>query len=239
MYKKINFLLIILLPIILLTSCKKEDIFNFDLPTGRINGKLLYEVGSQPAKDIVVILKNTNSGGLHLTITDAKGNFTVGRLSAGKYSVVPTNDSLYSPLDVFADVDGGAVVNVPDIKIKLTDLPVLTLDQVIGVQEVTNSSMTLRTLVNDGHSTITSRGYSYLKSSDPRDASEGTKKAHSISLNPFDLTFYEFPVTGLTSNTEYKIKAYVRLPRGGFNDNGGKKHVLVYSDNTIYVKTLP
>jgi hypothetical protein len=238
MNKKINAILIITLSFLVLFGCKKPDVFNTKLPTGRVNGKVVFESNGQPAKGIVVVIKNTVNGAFHLVITDNDGKYTVGRLSTGNYSLVPTNDSLYSPVDVFADVTDGNETTVADIKIKLTDLPILTLN-LTGVLDVTRNTMTLKTLVNDGRSTVLTRGYTYLRSNDARDVTLfGIRKTHVIT-EPFDLTQFQTTMTGLTANAEYKIRAYAIVPRGGIDNNGVQRTVTIYSASTILVKTLP
>ncbi|HBZ25027.1 MAG: hypothetical protein A2X17_07250 [Bacteroidetes bacterium GWF2_41_61] len=235
--KYLKILIVLISTLTLFSSCKKDDIFGPGLPSGRLSGVLKFESTNQPAKDIYIIVTDTIRKSMYLTYSKVDGSFAVSHLATGKYKIVPTNDSLYCPTEIIVDVTDPNNTIVPDILIKPTQIPVVTIDPVTSVIALTKTSIKLQAFVNHGYSTVVSRGFKYLKTSDTRDVTlSGTTKNITTSTDPWTLNDYTTTITsGLTANTEYKIVAYVSYYRGK-TSTGARKLNYAYS-NTIIVKT--
>jgi hypothetical protein len=233
-------ILIAVTVLLLLSSCEKVDIFGYELPTGRLEGYLKNEATGVPVKDIYVIITDTALDAYHMTYSATDGYYTLGRLATGVYSVVPKNDSVYCSSDTYIKVTDGQTVMVPDILLRPTAIPVLTMNLDSSVIATTKNTIQLRTWVDHGHSTVVSRGYKYLKATDPRDPRvSGTTKSASTSASSPDiitLDMYSTTLTSLSANTKYKIVSFVTIYRG-LTSTGTRKTVYVYSDNEIQVTT--
>ncbi|MBE0677783.1 MAG: carboxypeptidase regulatory-like domain-containing protein [Bacteroidales bacterium] len=231
---------IVIAAIMLLSSCKKVDIFDYELPSGRMEGFLKDEATGSPVKDIYIIITDTLLDAYHMVYSKADGYYTLGRLATGTYSVVPTNDSVYCATDVFIKVTDGETVKVPDMLLRPTAIPVLTMNLDSSVIATTKNSFQLQTWVDHGHSTVVSRGYKYLKATDTRDprVSGSTKSASTSASSPdiITLDMYSTTLTSLSANTTYKIVSFVTIYRG-LTSTGTRKTVYVYSDNEILVTT--
>ncbi len=235
--KQYKIIIVLLLLLTLFNSCKKDDIFGPGLPSGRLSGVIKFESSNQPAKDIYIIVTDTISKSMYLTYTKEDGSYSVSRLATGKYMVVPTNDSLYSPTQIVVDVTDPNNTIVPDILIKPTQIPVVTINPVTSIVALTRTSMQLKAFVNHGYSTVVTRGFRYLRTSDTRDVTlSGTTKNITTASDPWTLDDYTTTLTsGVTANTEYKIVAYVTYWRGK-TATGARKSNTVFS-NQIIVKT--
>lgn len=233
----LKILIVLISTLTLFSSCKKDDIFGPGRPSGRLSGFIKLESTNQPVKDIYVIVTDTISKSMYLTYSNVDGSFTVSRLATGKYKIVPTNDSLYCPTEIIVDVTDPDNTIVPDILIKPTQIPVVTLNPVTSIVALTKTSIQIKALVNHGYSTVITRGFKYLKTSDTRDVkASGTSKTITTASDPWTLNDYTTTITsGLTANTEYKIVAYVTYYRG-LTSTGARKVNTTYS-NEIVVKT--
>jgi hypothetical protein len=235
--KYLKILIVLISTLTLFSSCKKDDIFGPGLPSGRLSGFIKSESTNQPVKDIYIIVTDTISKSMYLTYSKEDGSFTVSRLATGKYKIVPTNDSLYCPTEIIVDVTNPNNTIVPDILIKPTQIPVVTINPVTSIVALTKTSMQLKAFVNHGFSTVITRGFKYLKTSDTRDVTlSGTTKNITTASDPWTLNEYTTTITStVTANTEFKVVAYVTYYRG-LTSTGARKVNTVYS-NTIIVKT--
>ena len=235
--KYFKILIVLISTLTLFSSCKKDDIFGPGLPSGRLSGFIKSESTKQPVKDIYIIVTDTISKSMYLTYSKEDGSFTVARLASGKYLIVPTNDSLYCPTQIVVDVTDPNNTIVPDILIKPTQIPVVTIDPVTSIIALTKTSIQIKAFVNHGYSTVISRGFRYLKKSDTRDViAFGTAKNITTASDPWTLNDYTTTITStIIANTEFKIVAYVSYYRG-LTSTGARKVNYAYS-NEIVVKT--
>lgn len=221
---------IILLGLLIISACQKVDLFDYDLPEGRISGNLVWQGDNSPANDLWVLIKNNDTEWLDLTFTNNDGVFTINRMPAANYSVTIFNDSIIAIGDYTFDLADDEEYDVGAISVDLAPLPVF---ENFTVLENNSTSALIRLDVNDGGNTVVSRGVKILPASDTRDPAVSGASLTANWRDTWDLTFWEQDLTGLAPETEYKLKAYVTIYRG-LTSSGGKRLVYVYSDEYTF-----
>jgi hypothetical protein len=171
---------------------------------------------------------------MNATYTKEDGTFSMPMLSTGTYSVAPINDSIWSNYEYTTTVTNGEVTQIGDILVEVSPYPDLTLDN-SGVSELTANSVTLETVTELYGNSIAGRGYKILPTSDTRDPMDGSTKSVSTTTGDYTLDYFSLKITGLTAETEYKVRAYTSLYR--HKPDGTLTTINIYSD--IFIFTTP